>query len=114
MTQKETGAADVTLDLLAIQSKAVEAIRDYSRYLRNAENAGLPDWSLAPRGRRVGAEAREGHVRLAGPAARGAPGAYSPVTTVATGMTWARYLPAPDPRLGRVPWIMGRGRVARC
>ena len=71
MTQKETGAADVTLDLLAIQSKAVEAIRDYSRYLRNAENAGLPDWSLAPRGRRVGAEAREGHVRLAGPAARG-------------------------------------------
>ena len=44
MTQKETGAADVTLDLLAIQSKAVEAIRDYSRYLRNAENAGLPDW----------------------------------------------------------------------
>ena len=26
MTQKETGAADVTLELLAIQSKAVEAI----------------------------------------------------------------------------------------
>ena len=73
MTQKETGAADVTLDLLAIQSKAVEAIRDYSRYLRNAENAGLPDWSLAPRGRRVGAEAREGQIR---PPARprGSPG----------------------------------------
>jgi hypothetical protein len=43
MTQKETGAADVTLDLLAIQSSALEAIRDYSRYLRNAENAGLPE-----------------------------------------------------------------------
>jgi rubrerythrin len=43
MIQKETGAADVTLDLLAIQSKALEAIRDYSRYLRNAENAGLPE-----------------------------------------------------------------------
>ena len=43
MTQKETGAADVTLDLLAIQSNALEAIRDYSRYLRNAENAGLPE-----------------------------------------------------------------------
>ena len=43
MTQKETGAAAVTLDLLAIQSSALEAIRDYSRYLRNAENAGLPE-----------------------------------------------------------------------
>ena len=43
MTQKETGAADVTLDLLAIQSRALEAIRDYSRYLRNAECAGLPE-----------------------------------------------------------------------
>ena len=43
MTQEETGAADVTQDLLAIQSSALEAIRDYSRYLRNAENAGLPE-----------------------------------------------------------------------
>jgi hypothetical protein len=43
MTQKETGAADVTLDLLAIQSSALEAIRDYTRYLRNAENAELPE-----------------------------------------------------------------------
>lgn len=43
MTQKEPDAADVTLDLLAIQSNALEAIRDYSRYLRNAENAGLPE-----------------------------------------------------------------------
>jgi rubrerythrin len=43
MTQKETDAADVTLDLLAIQSSALEAIRDYSCYLRNAENAGLPE-----------------------------------------------------------------------
>ena len=42
MTQKETGAADVTLDL-AIQASALEAIRDYSRYLRNAENPGLPE-----------------------------------------------------------------------
>ena len=43
MTQKETSAADVTLDLLAIQSSALEAIRNYSRYLRNAERAGLPE-----------------------------------------------------------------------
>ena len=43
MTQKEIDAADVTLDLLAIQSSALEAIRDYSRYLRNAERAGLPE-----------------------------------------------------------------------
>jgi hypothetical protein len=43
MTEKETGAADVTLDLLAIQSNALEAIRAYSRCLRNAENAGLPE-----------------------------------------------------------------------
>ena len=43
MAQEETGAADVTLDLLAIQSNALEAIRDYRRYLRNAENAGLPE-----------------------------------------------------------------------
>ena len=43
MTQKETDAADVAVDLLAIQSNALEAIRDYSRYLRNAENAGLPE-----------------------------------------------------------------------
>ena len=39
MAQKEADAADVTLDLLAIQSNALEAIRDYRRYLRNAENA---------------------------------------------------------------------------
>ena len=43
MTQKETDTADVALDLQAIQSNALEAIRDYSRYLRNAENAGLPE-----------------------------------------------------------------------
>ena len=43
MTQEETDAADVTLDLLAIQSSALEAMRDCSRYLRNAENAGLPE-----------------------------------------------------------------------
>jgi hypothetical protein len=42
MAQKEADAADVTLDLLAIQSNALEAIRGY-RYLRNAENAGLPE-----------------------------------------------------------------------
>jgi hypothetical protein len=43
LAQKEADAADVTLDLLAIQSRALEAIRDYARYLRNAENAGLPE-----------------------------------------------------------------------
>ena len=43
MAQEEADAADVTLDLLAIQSRALEAIRDYRRYLRNAENAGLPE-----------------------------------------------------------------------
>jgi hypothetical protein len=43
MAQEETDAADVTLDLLAIQSSALEAILDYRRYLRNAENAGPAD-----------------------------------------------------------------------
>jgi hypothetical protein len=43
VAQKEADAADVTLDLLTIQSRALEAIRDYRRYLRNAENAGLPE-----------------------------------------------------------------------
>jgi hypothetical protein len=43
MAQKEADAADVTIDLLAIQSNALEAIRNYRRYLRNAENAGLPE-----------------------------------------------------------------------
>ena len=43
MAQKEADAADVTLDLLAIQSHALEAIRDYRRYMRNAKNAGLPE-----------------------------------------------------------------------
>jgi hypothetical protein len=43
MTRKETSAADVRLDLLAIQSSALEAIRDYGRYLRHAECAGLPE-----------------------------------------------------------------------
>jgi len=43
MARNETDAADVALDLLAIQSSALEAIGDYSRYLRNAENAGLPE-----------------------------------------------------------------------
>ena len=40
MTRKKTDPADVTRDVLAIQSSALEAIRDYSRYLRNA---GLPE-----------------------------------------------------------------------
>jgi hypothetical protein len=43
MTRKETGAADVTLDLMAIQSNALEAIRDYGHYLRDAESAGMPE-----------------------------------------------------------------------
>jgi hypothetical protein len=43
MAQEESDHEDVTLDLLAIQSHALQAIRDYSRYLRNAENAGLPE-----------------------------------------------------------------------
>jgi len=43
VAQRQADAADVTLDLLAIQSNALEAIRDYSRYLRHAENAGLPE-----------------------------------------------------------------------
>ena len=44
MTQRETDAADVTQDLLAIASSALEAIRDYSRYLRNAETQGCRKW----------------------------------------------------------------------
>ena len=43
MAQKEADAAEVRTDLLAIQSNALAAIRDYRRYLRNAENAGLPE-----------------------------------------------------------------------
>jgi len=43
MTREETGAADVVLDLMAIQSNALEAIRDYGHYLRDAEVAGLPE-----------------------------------------------------------------------
>ncbi len=43
MTRKETGAADVTLDLMAIQSNALEAIRDYGHYLRDEESAGMPE-----------------------------------------------------------------------
>ena len=43
MAKKESHAADVTLDLLTIQSSALEAIQDYGRSLRNAENAGLPE-----------------------------------------------------------------------
>jgi hypothetical protein len=43
VAQKEADAADVRLDLLAIQSRALEAIRDYRRYLRNAEDAGLTE-----------------------------------------------------------------------
>jgi hypothetical protein len=42
MAQEETHDADVTQDLLVIQSNALEALRDYRRCLRNAENAGLP------------------------------------------------------------------------
>jgi hypothetical protein len=68
MTQKESDAADVTLDLLAIQSNALEAIRDYSRYLRNAENAGLPEVPRAPahRGRFGPRYALSGPVEKAG------------------------------------------------
>lgn len=43
MLQKKTDLADVTVDLLAIQSSTLEAIQDYRRYLRDAENAGLTE-----------------------------------------------------------------------
>jgi len=43
MTQTGTGRADVTADLLAIQSSTLEAVQHYRRYLRNAENAGLTE-----------------------------------------------------------------------
>ena len=35
MTQTGTGRADVTADLLAIQSSTLEAVQGYRRYLRN-------------------------------------------------------------------------------
>ncbi len=43
MTREEAGAANVMLDLMAIQSNALEAVRDYDHYLRDAEIAGLPE-----------------------------------------------------------------------
>jgi rubrerythrin len=63
MTRKETGAADGTLDLMAIQSNALEAIRDYDRYLRDAENAGLPEVAYFVRRLMEEDSARAAHCR---------------------------------------------------
>jgi hypothetical protein len=41
MATGETGFADVTYDLIAVQYHALKAGHDYGRYVRDAENAGL-------------------------------------------------------------------------
>jgi hypothetical protein len=68
MTQEKADAADFTLDLLAIQSNALEAIRDYSHYLRNAENRAAGSGVLRPpaHGGRFGSR-----YALSGPAEKG-------------------------------------------
>jgi hypothetical protein len=38
-----TDLADVRLDLLSIQARALAAVREYGQYLRDAEHAGLPE-----------------------------------------------------------------------
>src|SRR5881392_3873964 len=43
MATGETGFADVTYDLVAVQYHALKAGHDYGQYVRDAENAGLND-----------------------------------------------------------------------
>jgi rubrerythrin len=43
MATGETGFADVTYDLIAVQYHALKAGHDYGQYVRDAENAGLND-----------------------------------------------------------------------
>jgi hypothetical protein len=38
MTSGKASSADVTLDLLSIQSNALKALHDYDQYLRHAES----------------------------------------------------------------------------
>ena len=43
MAAGETGFADVTYDLIAVQYHALKAAHDYGQYVRDAGNAGLND-----------------------------------------------------------------------
>ncbi|MEP7022398.1 MAG: acyl carrier protein [Actinomycetota bacterium] len=43
MATGNTASADVIRDLLTIQYGALKAVRDYGRYLRDADAAGLPE-----------------------------------------------------------------------
>jgi hypothetical protein len=43
MAAGQTGFADATYDLIAVQYHALKAGHDYGQYVRDAENAGLND-----------------------------------------------------------------------
>lgn len=43
MAGEDANLADVSRDLLSIESSALAAVRGYGQYLRDAENAGLPE-----------------------------------------------------------------------
>jgi hypothetical protein len=45
MAGEDTRLEDARLDLLSIQTRALAAVREYGRYLRDAEDAGLPEFA---------------------------------------------------------------------
>lgn len=63
MAGEDTRLADARLDLLSIQARALAAVGEYGRYLRDAENAGLPEFAYFVRQLMEEDSARAAHCR---------------------------------------------------
>jgi hypothetical protein len=63
MAGEETSRADARLDLLSIQTRALAGVREYGQYLRDAEDAGLPEFAYFVRQLMEEDSARAAHCR---------------------------------------------------
>jgi hypothetical protein len=63
MAGEDTRLADARLDLLSIQTRALAAVREYGQYLRDAEDAGLPEFAYFVRQLMEEDSARAAHCR---------------------------------------------------
>jgi hypothetical protein len=63
MTGKDESLADVSRDLMSIESRALAAVRGYGQCLRDAESAGLPEGAYFVRQLMEEDSARAAHCR---------------------------------------------------
>jgi rubrerythrin len=63
MAWGDANVAGVSRDLLSIESSALAAVRGYGQYLRDAENAGLPEVAYFVRQLMEEDSARAAHCR---------------------------------------------------